>query len=45
MEPSLRGMEVLNAHERASCVLECDAQQITARMLEAMKGRYVKGQQ
>ena len=38
-------MKFLNAHERVTCILECDVQQRTAQMMEAMKRRYVKGQQ
>ena len=42
--PSISCMKVLNARERVSCILECDVQQMTARILEAMRRRQVNGQ-
>ena len=36
-------MNILNAWERVSCILECDVKKMTARMMDAMRQRQVNG--
>ena len=43
--PGKRWMAVLNAKERVSCILQCEVEQMVARMMDAVKRRSPDGRQ
>ena len=43
-EQSIRWMNVINAREIVSCILECDVQKMTARILDTTRRRKVNRQ-